>query len=101
MWQFHAPRPRQRYGGSAMQRQAYPVFHCSRRDYKAACRPVGYAETEASACKILRTVFEGSSEAAILKVELAAVYIGRKAMWAYWRAADLPVTDWPEERARS
>jgi hypothetical protein len=82
-----------------MQRQSYPVFHCSRRDYKAACRPVGYADTEAGAYTILRTVFEGSPVEAVLEVELAAVYIGRNPIWAYWRAPDAPAPDWRAEQA--
>jgi hypothetical protein len=42
-----------------MQRQACPVFHCSRRNYARELRPAGYANTEAEARLILMRVFEG------------------------------------------
>jgi hypothetical protein len=41
-----------------MQRQACPVFHCSRRNYARDLRPAGYANTEAEARVILMRVFE-------------------------------------------
>jgi hypothetical protein len=72
----------------AIQRTTYPVFHCSRHDYKSGWGPVGYANTEAEACKILAAVFEGTCAEASIAVELAAVYLGRRAVWAYWPAAN-------------
>ena len=84
-----------------MQRRTYPVFHCSRHDYKVDCRPVGYADSEVGASRILATVFEGSSVQALIEVELAAVYLGRNAVWAYWRAADSLAPRWPAGRTEN
>jgi hypothetical protein len=58
-------------GVPAMQRQACPVFHCSRRNYARDLRPAGSANTEAEARLILMRVFEGIHAETSIEVKLA------------------------------